>query len=140
LSVYISGIAERSVTFNYPEENIQYTKSKNSIDEIVFASGRRSKGSEKVEVTNVEQWENVIITNNPEDVEGLSRKENLYQKSTATTVFTGSEKVDAKATRKIKKAAAALGAHIIYIQDQSSDKGIRRVNRSIKSGVAYGYR
>jgi hypothetical protein len=139
LAVNILGISERSVTYNYPEESVEYTKSKNSIDEIIFVSGRRSKGSEKIHISNTNDWQKVVLTNNPEDVIGLSKKGDLYQKSIATTIFSGSQRIDAKATRKIKQHAAALGAHIIYIQDQTTDKGIRRVNRSIKSGVAYGY-
>ena len=139
LTVSISGITESSITYNFPKESVQYTKSKNSIEEIVFASGRRSSGSKKINIGSVNDWQKVMITNNPEDIEGLSRKGDLYQKSTATTIFSGSQKIDAKATKKIKEQAASLGAHIIYIQDQTSDKGIRRVNRSIKSGVAYAY-
>ena len=103
LSVYISSISDRTVTFNYPEEDVEYTKSKNSIEEIVFASGRRADGSEKVNIS-------------------------------------GAQKIDEKATKKIKQQTAQMGAHIVYIQSQTRDKGIRRVNRSIKSGVAYGYR
>ncbi len=33
-----------------------------------------------------------------------------------------------------------MGGHIIYLQALTSDKGIRWVNRSIKSGIAYGYK
>ena len=77
-------------------------------------SGRRSKGSERVRISNANDWQKVILTNNPEDIVGLSKKGDLYQKSTATTIFSGSQKIDAKATRKIKQHAAALGAHIIY--------------------------
>ena len=139
LSVYISSISERTVTFNYPEEDVAYTRSKNSIEEIVFASGRRADGSEKVHISGAQDWYKVVVTNNPDDVEGLAKKGDLYVKSTATTVFSGAQKIDEKATKKIKQQAAQMGAHIVYIQSQTSDKGIRRVNRSIKSGIAYGY-
>lgn len=140
LAVYISNVSERTVTFKYPEENIQYTKSKNSIDQIVFSSGRRADGSEKVKINGQQDWYKVIITNNPDDIEGLTKKGELYVKSTATTVFSGAQKIDAKATKKIKQQAAQLGAHIVYVHTQTNDRGIRRVNRSIKSGIAYGYR
>ena len=139
LAVHISNVSERTVTFKYPEENIQYTKSKNSIDQIVFASGRKTEGSEKVKISGEQDWYKVIITNNPDDIEGLSKKGELYVKSTATTVFSGAQKIDEKATKKIKQKAAELGAHIVYVHTQTNDRGIRRVNRSIKSGIAYGY-
>jgi hypothetical protein len=138
--VYISSISDRTVTFNYPDEEVEYTRSKNSIEEIVFASGRRADGSEKVSVNGPHDWLKVIITDNPDDIEGLTKKGDLYVKSTATTVFSGAQKIDEKATKKIKQRAAQMGAHIVYVQSQTNDKGIRRVNRSIKSGVAYGYR
>ena len=80
-----------------------------------------------------------MITNNPDDIEGLVKKGELHVKSTATTIFPGAQKIDAKATKKIKEKAAGMGAHIVYIHTQTNDRGIRRVNRSIKSGVAYGY-
>jgi hypothetical protein len=140
LAVYISGITEENVTFKYPDENVAYTTSINIVDEIVFASGRRSKGSRKVIVTSIDQWENVVITNNPEDIEGLIRKGDGYQESSGTTVFSKAEKMDAKTTKKIKQQAATLGAHIILLQNQSNDMGVRRVHRSIKSGAAYGYK
>jgi hypothetical protein len=140
LDVYISSISDRTVTFNYPGEEVEYTRSKNSIEEIVFASGRRADGSEKVSVNGPHDWLKVIITDNPDDIEGLTKKGDLYVKSTATTVFSGAQKIDEKATKKIKQRAAQMGAHIVYVQSQTNDKGIRRANRSIKSGVAYGYR
>ena len=140
LSVHISSISERTVTFKYPNETIEYTKSKNSVEQILFASGRQAAGSEKVTVNGPHDWFKVIITDNPDDIEGLSKKGDLYVKSTATTIFSGAQKIDEKATKKIKQRAAQMGAHIVYMQSQTSDKGIRRVNRSIKSGIAYGYR
>ena len=140
IKVRVSKITERAVTFAYPGENIEFTKSLNAIDQVRFASGRVQFGSRKIIVNGERDWEKVAITNVPEDVEGLAKKGELYEKSTATTIFSGSQKIDAKATRKIKRTAAALGAHIIYLQAQTSDKGIRRVNRSIKSGIAYGYK
>ena len=93
-----------------------------------------------MQVNGEQDWYKVVITNNPDDIEGLTKKSELYVKSTATTIFSGAQKIDAKATKKIKQQAARLGAHIVYIHTQANDRGIRRVNRSIKSGVAYGYR
>ncbi|MDN5205114.1 hypothetical protein QQ008_27250 [Fulvivirgaceae bacterium BMA10] len=139
LRVKVTIITERSVTFNYPGESISYTKSKNNIQDIFYASGRREKVNEKINVQDEKDWMKVIITNIPEDVEGLSKRGDLKVKSTATTVFTGAAKIDEKATNKLKKQAARLGAHIVYVQSETNDRGLRNVNRSIKSGTAYSY-
>lgn len=138
--VIVTGVTERTVTFNYPGEKVQITQSLNAIAQINFASGRIQNGSQKVTVNSSRDWEKVIITDVESDVVGLIKKGELYEKSTATTVFSGSQKIDAKATKKIKMAAAGLGAHVVYLQGLTNDKGLRRVNRSIKSGIAYGYK
>lgn len=140
LAVEIIEITEREVTFAYPNEDINFTKSKNSISEIVYSSGRREKVSERIIISGDADWQKVILTDIPEDVEGLAKKGELFVKSTATTIFSGSAKIDAKSTMKIKKAAAKLGAHIVYLQTQNFDRGFRKTNRSTKSGIAYGYR
>ncbi|MGI9545417.1 MAG: hypothetical protein ACR2MX_19300 [Cyclobacteriaceae bacterium] len=140
LSVEISEITEREVTFSYPNEDINFTKSKNVISEIVYSSGRRERVADRITIKGEDDWEKVILTDIPADVEGLTKKGELFVKSTATTVFSGSAKIDAKSTKKIKKEAAKLGAHIVFLQTQNFDKGFRKTNRSTKSGIAYGYR
>ena len=82
-------------------------------------------------------WTKVSITYNKADVEGLTAKGDVFVKATAGTIFVGAKKVNDKATRKLKIQAAQMGADIVLILSQTNDTGVRGVNRSIKSGIAY---
>lgn len=140
LNVKIISVDEK-ITFTYPNENVTQTIAKSCVQEIKFSSGRVQQCSEKVVVNGEEDWEKVIITTNPDDVNGLVRKGEVRSSSSNSWNFKSKEGVDKKATMKIKKEAAALKGHIILLQDQvKKNETILSGASSDKYGVAYGYK
>lgn len=129
-----------NISFTYPNETSVNAISKNCVKEIDFSTGRVEHCSDKIFVSGEGDWEKVIITNNPDDIKGLVRKGEVSSTASNTWNFSGKAGVDKKATMKIKKEAAALRAHIIFIQDQEKKNGsLISGATSSKSGVAYGY-
>ena len=128
------------INFSYPEETAINSIANNAVSEIDFGNGRVQKCSDKIVVNGEDDWEHVIITNNPDDIKGLVRKGEVRSTSNNTWSFKGKRAVDKKATRKIKKEAAALKACIILIQDQTKTNTTFVTGASSsKYGVAYSY-
>lgn len=146
LTVNVVSVNENSVSFTYPGEKAVNVLSKNQIKEIDFASGRIEKMSSKVVITGEEDWEKVQVTTLESDVAGLNRKGEVRAKASGGSTLSNQANIDARATEKIKRAAAKMGAHIILIQAQNTQRGamgtfgqMGQVPTSLKQGVAYGY-
>lgn len=84
------------------------------------------------EVSQV-NWEDVIITNNPNDVKDLSRVKEIESK--ASKLFGGQKKLRSEATEKLKKEAAELGASAVFIQSENFSTS--PINNYYFVGVAY---
>lgn len=139
LSVKVLTVDEK-VTFTYPDETVSNTISLNCVSEIIFSNGRVQKCSDKIEVNGEDDWEKVIITNNPNDVSCLVRKGEVRSTANNTWSFKGKMSLDKKATRKIKKEAASLKAYIILLQDQTKTNTTFVTGASSsKYGIAYSY-
>lgn len=146
LLVNVVSVNERDVSFTYPGEKVVNVLSKNQIKEIDFASGRVEKITEKVVIASEEDWQKVIVTTAESDVAGLVRKGEVRAKATGATALSNQANIDARATEKLKREAARMGAHIILIQAQNTQRGsmgnmfqTAQAPTSLKQGVAYGY-
>lgn len=139
LKVKIVSVDE-TITFTYLDETATNSLSLNCVSEIIFGNGRIQKCSEKIIVSGEDDWEKVIITNNPSDVKCLVRKGEVRSTANNTWSFKGKMSLDKKATRKIKKEAAELKADIILIQDQTKTNTTFVTGASSsKYGIAYSY-
>ena len=146
LLVNVVSVNEREVTFTYPGEKAVNVLSKNQIKEIGYASGRVEKMTERVVIVSEEDWQKVAVTTLESDVAGLSRKGEVRAKAAGATAMSNQANIDARATEKLKREAARLGAHIILLQAQNTQRGAMgnafqtaQVPTSLKQGVAYGY-
>lgn len=146
LLVNVLSVNERDVSFTYPGEKAVTVLNKNQIKEIDFASGRVEKMTEKVIIASEEDWQKVVVTTLESDVIGLRRKGEVRAKATGATAFSNQANIDARATEKMKREAARLGAHIILLQAQNTQRGsmgnafqTAQTPTSLKQGVAYGY-
>ena len=144
--VNVVSVNERDVSFTYPGEKAVNVLSKNQIKEIDFASGRVEKMTEKVVIASEEDWQKVVVTTVEADVAGLTRKGEVRAKATGATALSNQANIDARATEKLKREAARLGAHIVLIQAQNTQRGSMgnmfqpaQTPTSLKQGVAYGY-
>jgi hypothetical protein len=134
LAVTIKSNDPSSVTFVYPNEDLINTLNKNVIEKIIFKSGRIEVCSQatKLEVVNgIEDWEKVIITNNPADVEGLTKVGEVSSKS-AWGGSLGQNLADKIAREKLKKDAAEMKASIVLLETYKNGYYGTKIN-----GVAY---
>lgn len=127
------------INFNYQNESVINSISKNCVKEIDFSSGRIQHCSEKIIINSKDDWEKVVITNNPEDVKCLVRKGDITVSANNAWNLKSKSGVDKKATKKMKQEAAAMKAHIILIQNQYRETSYWSGSSSLKNGVAYGY-
>lgn len=92
--------------------------------------------SPRVEIHSEKDWEKVTITKVEEETKGLVSKGHVD--ATALQIGPMSlESLDAQATKKLKRKAAKLGAHIILITGNM--QGLIQPGTYVRHGEAYGY-
>lgn len=119
----VKEITEDGVKFTYPNEELLNTLYKNSVNKIVFKTGRVQTFNESSSfktITNFEDYEKVTITQVQSEVLGLNKIGDVSSKAVGTTVISNSEKVKDRAYNKLKMQAAMQGANIIYLTDMRS--------------------
>jgi len=138
-------ISESTVTFAYANEDAEQTLGKYAVEKVVYGkSGRSQNITDKIIVNSSEDWKNVIIIENTDEIAGLKRVGEVKGKTAFINYRTG-EGSDRKALEKLKKDAAAMHCQFIFI---TTDKDIDRKSddggsfgqlQSIKKGIAYSY-
>lgn len=114
----VKQITPDAVEFSYPNEDLINTVYKNTIQKIVFKSGRVQVFAEATyfkKVNSVEDYDNVSFSHVATEVEGLYKIGEVGAKARGTTVFANMEKVKERAERKVKIQAAMMGANIVYL-------------------------
>lgn len=138
----VSELTDNSIKYKFEGEDLVNTIYKNLVKEIIFQSGRIQKVTEKIEINGPDDWEKVQITNLETDIAGLTKKGELTANAASGWSTTGEGKMQAKAMEKLKKQAAAIGAHIVLILTTTSKGGTYGISGGTKAsvtGVAYGY-
>lgn len=138
LNVKIVKVAEFTVVYKYPGEDAEQTISKNAVGKITYASGRTEEISEKVIIGDKSDWEKVQILTDKVQVVGLKKGEDVRGKTAGLLSYHTAGSADKKATRKLKEAAAEMGAPFILLTGDKSDG--YGVKQSMKNGVAYTYK
>ena len=75
LNVTIQSVTETSVLFNYSNENAIQSINKKNVLRLVYSSGRIEDISTPILILGKEDYEKVVLTTNPNDVEGLANLE-----------------------------------------------------------------
>lgn len=138
LNVNVVEINDKSIFFSYPNETLRNEKPKNQIAYIIYASGRREEFKQSVQIpviTNSEDWEKVIVTNNREDINGLEMIQSITVSGGAGLRFSSATSAHEKAINKLKKKAAEKRCGIVLII--SENFGGRFNNISTITGEAY---
>ena len=143
----VKEITPDAVKFAYPNEELINTVYKNTIQKIVFKSGRVQVFAEATsykKVTCVEDFENVTITEVESEVKGLYKIGDVSAKAKGTTTYSNQERVKERAYRKMKIVAAMMGANIVYLTDQRGQGNIQstqfqsgQTTETSLSGVSY---
>jgi len=138
----IISVNEFEITFSYPKESLTNTLSKKVLREIHFSSGRVQKLSELIDIKGEADWEKVQITNIQSDIIGLIKKESITAVSTGT-MFDDDASIKERAEKKIKKEAAKLKCHLVFIQTYDTrlkNFGQSSVPKVSITGIPYGYK
>lgn len=120
----VSEVTGKSVKFTYKGEQSVNIIGRNAIAEIKYASGRTEQISTKVSVASPDDWENVRVVNDKEEVLGLKLIGQVEKHSSGTWSFsiTGGH-FSEKALKKVRQEAAKKGGCIVLILSQQSKSG-----------------
>ena len=116
----VKEITPEAVKFTYPNEDLVNSMFKNTIQKIVFKSGRVQLFAENTSyktVSGPKDFENVTITKVESEVHGLFKLGDVGAKAKGTTEFSNQERVKQRAYRKIKLQASMMHANIIFLTD-----------------------
>jgi hypothetical protein len=139
ISVKITKDGSEFIEFTYPNETLINQKNKKEINCIIFSSGRTEICNQKLQLPTIkskDDWEKVIITYLPSDVDGLIRVDEVK----ATSGWGGAmgSSIGYKgALKKLKKQAAKMGACIILITDRPNSTAAALGGGVQVVGVAY---
>jgi hypothetical protein len=120
----VKEITPEAVKFSYPDEELINTVYKNTVQKIVFKSGRIQTFAESTSykrISSVDDFENVTLTKVESEIKGLFKLGDVSSKAKGTTTLSNQERVKERAYRKMKIVAAMMGANIVYLTDQRSD-------------------
>lgn len=137
IEVKIIKVGEWTISFSYPNETAEQTISKYAVAKIEYASGRKEDITEKIVISDKDDWEKVIILEDAGASVGLKRQGEIKGKTGGMFSYRTSGNADKKAMERLKKEAAELGAPFVILM---SEKDSRFTTQSIKKGFAYSYK
>ncbi len=139
VEVKIIKVAETTISYKYPGEDAEQTIGKFAVATITYGtSGRKEIVSEKLNVSSKDDWEKVEILTDASQVIGLKKGEEVKGKTAGLISYNTAGSADKKATKRIKEAAAEMGApFILMTSDKSDGFGVKQ---SVKKGIAYSYK
>lgn len=143
----IKEVTADEIKFTYPGETVMNSIYKNSVQKIVYKSGREQVFSEATNfkiVVSASDWDNVSITHVQSEVMGLFKIRDVSSKAKGTTNLANMERVKERAYRKMKIEAAMAGANLVYITQVATQGnkhggywGGSSATETNLSGVAY---
>lgn len=139
--VKIVKVGEYTIIYKYPGEDAEQTIGKLAVNKIVYASGRSEDISDKIVVNGKDDWENVQIIEDKSQVIGLKKKDEIRGKTAGFMNYHSAGTADKKATKKLKEAAAEMGApFVLMTSDNDARVGTGGTNQGLKKGFAYSYK
>jgi hypothetical protein len=120
----VKEITPDAVKYSYPNEDLINTVYKNTVQKIIFKSGRIQTFAEATSyksITSVSDYNNVTITSVESEVKGLFKIADVSSKAKGTTVYSNQERVKDRAYRKMKIQAAMFGANVVYLTNQRTE-------------------
>lgn len=133
-----------AITFTYKGEDVSTRVSKIAINTITFASGRKQVITEKILLDGKDAFKNVILTKNPEDVEGLTRIGEVKGKTSFISYRSGAG-ADKKSEERLKEDCFKLGGVVVLVTEDKDYAVGKTYQKGLGSsqtrmvGVAYKY-
>ncbi|MCX6214398.1 hypothetical protein [Spirosoma sp.] len=143
----VKEVTPDAIQFTYPNETIVNSLYKNTIQKVVFRSGRTqvfSESSPLIEIDGIEDYGKVTITQVEGELKGLYKIGEVSSSSRGGTAYSNVDRVKERALNKLKMEAVMRGANLIYMAYQKTE-GNRyggyfqsaKAAETIYSGVAY---
>jgi hypothetical protein len=123
----IKEVGADDVKFVYQNEDLVNSIFKNTIQKIVFKSGRVQTFAQTTSlkaVKSADDWENVAVTQLESETKGLYKLGDVSAKAKGTTELANQERVKQRALRKLKIETAMLGGNLVYTINQRSQGNI----------------
>jgi len=120
----VKEITPDAIKYTYPGEDVLNSVYKNTVQKIVFKSGRVQTFAEATSyktVNSVTEYDKVTITSVESEVHGLFKISDVSSKAKGATVYSSQERVKDRAYKKMKIQAAMFGANIIYLTNQRTE-------------------
>ncbi|MBN2521445.1 MAG: hypothetical protein JXB17_13105 [Bacteroidales bacterium] len=134
----IIGITSSKLTYREMGKSDVESIDRKQVQKIVYKNGRKEIFNKPVfQVLEEGDWKTVILTNNPGDVEGLTKKGEVNAKSTGSAKTKKTAKRSAE--MQLQKKAANLGAQIVLVKKIEALGGYGEIPSYYMEGVAYGF-
>ena len=120
----VKEITPDAVKYTFPGEDVINSVFKNTVQKIVFKSGRVQTFAEATSyksISGVMDYDKVTVTVVESEVRGLFKLMDVSSKAKGTTVYSSQERVKDRAYRKLKIQAAMFGANIVYLTNQRTE-------------------
>lgn len=120
----VKEITPEAVKYSFPGEDLINSVYKNTVQKIIFKSGRVQTFAEATSykpIYNVMDYDKVTITLVESEIRGLYKLSDVSSKAKGTTIYSSQERVKDRAYRKLKIQAAMFGANIVYLSNQRTE-------------------
>jgi hypothetical protein len=137
----VKEITPDAVKYSLPQEEVLISIYKNTVNKIIFKSGRVQVFSEATSLKKIngpKDYENVSITGVENEIMGLFKLGQVSSKAKGTTTLSNQETIKQRAYKKLKIQAAMQGANIIYLLNQKTDGNkFGSTSEASLTGIAY---
>lgn len=114
--VQVKEVGFNTIKYTFPNETTIYSISKHQVTKIEFASGREETFESPFKpVKGLDDFQEVYITYNPDDIAGLDARGELFSKATGVTTLSSINNVKNRALDKLKAEASMLGANVVFV-------------------------
>jgi hypothetical protein len=125
-----------NVSFSKPSQGQILEMPRKDIEKIIYRNGKKEVFNKPVlQMIDKSQWEAVLVTENPSDVDGLFKRGVL--KANAASGSRSPKAAKASATIRIQKKAANMGALIVLLTHSEMKGGYGEIPGCVLEGIAY---
>jgi hypothetical protein len=132
----VQKINPTTVSYSKPDQSEVLEMPRKEIEKVLFRNGRKEIFNKPV-LTMIDktQWEAVLVTENPSDVEGLYKKGIV--KANASSDSRSPAAAKNSATIRLQKKAANMGALIVLVVNSEMKGGYGEIPGWELDGIAY---
>ncbi len=118
----VKDISLEIIKYSFPDEELMISIHKNSVQKIVFKSGRVQLFTNDLGlnmIDNAYEYEKVKFTRFSDDTKGLVKIDDIFATMTSSGQFSDPATTRERGLRKLKIQAAMLGGNLVYITEDT---------------------